>query len=110
MAADRDSATVALSFAAAAAAVDAEREGLLVALSAASRQGSRSESTNLLIDALGRLNDRCEELRSLFFPQTATLSIANGTATTWSKSGLMRVVWRKETSIPRTRAIAEHEA
>lgn len=113
MAPDRDPWTSTAAFAAAAAAVDAEREDLLIALSAAGRQAQRAESTGLLIDAFGRLNARCEELRAAFFPYATTLSIAHGTATTWSKAGVMRTVWRRElttrTTYPGTRAIPEHE-
>jgi hypothetical protein len=82
-------------FAAAAAAVDAERERVLAALAAARQEAPPEQSTNAFVHALILLNARCEELRAAYFPHAATLSIAYGTATTWSYSGLMRTVWRK---------------
>lgn len=81
-------------FATAAAAIDAERDRLLEALSA-SRGHARAETDERLIHSLARLNSRADDLRATFFPQATALSIAHGTATTWSASGLMRTVWRK---------------
>ncbi len=81
-------------FATAAAAIDAERDRLLEAL-AATRGHARAEADERLIHSLARLNSRADELRATFFPQATALSIAHGTATTWSASGLMRTVWRK---------------
>jgi hypothetical protein len=81
-------------FATAAAAIDAERDRLLEAL-AATRGQTRAGADERLIHSLARLNSRADELRATFFPQATALSIAHGTATTWSASGLMRTVWRK---------------
>ncbi len=83
-------------FAAEAAAVDAERERLVAALAAAGPSASPG-SRERIVESLLRLNARCEEIRTVYFPHAVTLSIASGTATTWSASGLMRTVWHRGT-------------
>ncbi len=84
--------------------IDAERARVLEAILASGAENGSAGPTATagppanrsgLMEALLSLNDRCDELRALFFPQARALSIANGRATTWSASGLMRTVWAK---------------
>lgn len=81
-------------FAAEAAAVDAERERLVAALASAG-SAVPPVARARLVDALIHLNARCDEIRATYFPHAAVLSIAAGTATTWSATGLMRTVWHR---------------